>query len=387
MLVVAEVALSLVLLIGAGLTVKSFWLLLRSNPGFNPENTITMGVALSGQKYREDPPRAAFYDELMQRVKTLPGVESVAAVNHLPLGGSNSSSSFLIEGVPEPPPGQEFGGRYRVCTPGYFETMGISLVKGRAFTDQDKAGSPPVVIVSETLERRFFPGGDATGKRFRFNGPLARNPWMEIVGVVNDVRHELNLPFTGDYYLPHKQDPWENMMLVARTSSEPLALADPIRNEVLALDKTQPVFDIKTMKQVRAQSVLQYSISGTWLSIFGVVALALAAIGIYGVMSYSVSQRTHEIGVRMALGARPRDVMGMVIKQGVTLVSIGLGIGLIGGVALTSVMGSLLVGVGSSNTMTFVLVSLVLAATALVACFIPARRATKVDPMVALRYE
>ena len=386
-LVVAEVALSLVLLIGAGLTVKSFWLLLRSNPGFNPENTITMGVALSGQKYREDPPRAAFYDELMQRVKTLPGVESVAAVNHLPLGGSNSSSSFLIEGVPEPPPGQEFGGRYRVCTPGYFETMGISLVKGRAFTDQDKAGSPPVVIVSETLERRFFPGGDATGKRFRFNGPLARNPWMEIVGVVNDVRHELNLPFTGDYYLPHKQDPWENMMLVARTSSEPLALADPIRNEVLALDKTQPVFDIKTMKQVRAQSVLQYSISGTWLSIFGVVALALAAIGIYGVMSYSVSQRTHEIGVRMALGARPRDVMGMVIKQGVTLVSIGLGIGLIGGVALTSVMGSLLVGVGSSNTMTFVLVSLVLAATALVACFIPARRATKVDPMVALRYE
>jgi putative ABC transport system permease protein len=241
--------------------------------------------------------------------------------------------------------------------------------------------------VSETIEQRFWPGGDATGKRFRFNGPIARNPWMEIVGVVNDVRHELNMPFTGDYYLPHKQDPWENMVLVARTSSEPLALSLPIRNEVLALDKSQPVFDIKTMKQVRAQSILPYSISGTWLSIFGFVALALAAVGIYGVMSYSVSQRTHEIGVRMALGARPRDVMRMVIKQGLTLVSIGLGVGLLGGVALRSVMESLLFGTGSTNTITFVLVSLVLAATALVACFIPARRATKVDPMVALRYE
>ncbi len=386
-LVVAEVALSLVLLIGAGLTVKSFWLLLQSNPGFNPENILTMGLALSGQKYREPAPCLVFYQDLIQQVKTLPGVESVAAVNHLPLGGSNSSSPFLVEGLPEPPPGQEFGGRYRVCTPDYFETMGIAVVKGRGFTEQDRADSPPVVIVSETLAQRFFPGGDALGKRFRFTGNPANNPWMEVVGVVNDVKHELNLPFTGDYYLPHKQDPWGNMMLVARTSAEPLALAEPIRNEVLALDKSQPVFDIKTMKQVRAVSVLPYSISGTWLSIFGVIALVLAAVGIYGVMSYSVSQRTHEIGVRMALGARPSDVMLLVIRQGITLVAIGLGIGLIGGIALTSAMQSLLFGVGSTDTLTFLLVSLLLAATALLACFIPARRATKVDPMVALRYE
>ncbi|MFY9609356.1 MAG: ABC transporter permease [Blastocatellia bacterium] len=386
-LVVAEVALSLVLLIGAGLTVKSFWLLLQSNPGFKLENTLTMGVALSGQKYREPAPCVAFYQDLMQQLKTLPGVESVAAVNHLPLGGSNSSSSFLVEGVPEPPPGQEFGGRYRVCTTDYFETMGITIIKGRGFTEQDRADTPPVVIVSETLGHRFFPGGDALGKRFRFRGDPAQNPWMEVVGVVNDVRHELNLPFTGDYYLPHKQDPWGNMMLVARTSSDPLALAEPIRNEVVGLDKDQPVFDIKTMKQVRAASVLPYSISGTWLSIFGVIALVLAAVGIYGVMSFNVSQRTHEIGVRMALGARQSDVMLLVIRQGITLVAIGLGIGLIGGIALTSAMQNLLFGVGSADTMTFLLVSLLLAATALLACFIPARRATRVDPMVALRYE
>ncbi len=386
-LVVAEVALSLVLLIGAGLTVKSFWLLLQSNPGFKLENILTMGVALSGQKYREPAPCVAFYQDLLQQVKTLPGVESVAAVNHLPLGGSNSSSSFLVEGVPEPPPGQEFGGRYRVCTPDYFETMGITIIKGRGFTEQDRADTPPVVIVSETLAQRFFPGGDALGKRFRFRGDPAQNPWMEVVGVVNDVKHELNLPLTGDYYLAHKQDPWGNMILVARTSSEPLALAEPIRNEVVGLDKDQPVFDIKTMKQVRAVSVLPYSISGTWLSIFGVIALVLAAVGIYGVMSFSVSQRTHEIGVRMALGARPRDVMLLVVRQGITLVALGLGLGLIGGFALTSAMQNLLFGVGSTDTLTFLLVSLLLAATALLACFIPARRATRVDPMIALRYE
>jgi putative ABC transport system permease protein len=386
-LVVAEVALSLMLLIGAGLTVKSFWLLLRSNPGFNPENTLTMGLSLSGEKYREDAPCAAFYDELVQRVKTLPGVESAAAVNHLPLGGSNSSSSILVEGVPEPPPGQEFGGRYRVCTPDYFETMGITVLKGRGFSEQDKADSPRVIIVNETLERHFWPGGDAVGKRIRFTGAPEKNPWMQIVGVVNDVKHELNLPFSSDYYLPHKQDPWGGMVLVARTSAEPLALAEPIRSEVLAIDKNQPVFDVKTMKQWRAQSVLPYTISGTWLSIFAVIALVLAAVGIYGVMSYSVSQRTHEIGVRMALGARPRDVLRIVIKQGITLVGIGLGIGLIGGVALSRVMESLLFGIGATDASTFVLVSLLLSAIALLACFIPARRATKVDPMIALRYE
>jgi predicted permease len=317
----------------------------------------------------------------------VPGVSSAALVNHLPLGGSNSSTSFLVEGLAEPPPGQEFDGRYRVCTPNYFQTMGIPVLKGRTFTDQDRAGAQPVIIVNETLARKYWPNDDPIGKRMRGTGPLQENPWMQVVGVVRDVKHEMNLPVTADFYVPHAQDGWSSMVLVAKTRVEPAAMAAPIRQQVLVLDKDQPVFDVHTKRDVRAISLALYSFSSVMLSIFAGVALLLAAIGIYGVMFYAVMQRTQEIGIRMALGAHALDVLKLVVKNGMSLALIGVVAGLAGAFALTRLLGSLLFGVTPTDTVTYLIVTLGLLLVALLACYIPARRATKVDPLVALRYE
>jgi len=387
LLVVAEVALSLMLLVSAGLLVRSFLSLMKTNAGFEADNVLTMNLTLPVAKYKDGPARAAFYEQLVQRVKSLPGVDAAAAVNYLPLGGSNSSDSFLIEGVPEPPPGQEFDGRYRVCTPDYFRALGISLRKGRSFTEQDKADTQPVIIVNETLANRYWPKQDPIGKRLRFYGPLDKNPWMQVVGVVQDVKHELNLPVTPDYYLPHAQDPWNAMVLVAKTSIDPAAMAGPITQELWAIDKGQPVFDVRTMKEVRAISVALYSFSSVTLGIFALVALLLAAGGIYGVMAYAVTQRTQEIGIRMALGAREGHVLRMVVKNGMTLALIGIIVGLVGAWGLTRFLESLLFGISATDALTLSAVSAGLLLVALLACYLPARRATKVDPLVALRYE
>jgi putative ABC transport system permease protein len=300
---------------------------------------------------------------------------------------SNSSNSFLIEGRPAPPPGQELDGRYRACSPQYFETMGITLLKGRGFTEQDTAKALPVVIVNETLAKRFWPAEDPIGKRIRFTGTPEQNPWMHIVGVIADVRHDLNSPIQPEYYLPYAQDTWRSMVLVARTSAEPTTLTGPIRNEVLNIDPDQPVFDIRTMRQIRERATVIHSFSVSLLSIFAAIALILAAVGIYGVMSYQVSQRTHEIGIRLALGAKGGDVLKMVVKRGMILATIGMSIGLVGAVGITQALKSLLAEIVIVDWSTFVLVSLLLLAVAFVACFIPALRATKVDPMVALRCE
>ncbi|HXT64696.1 MAG TPA: ABC transporter permease [Pyrinomonadaceae bacterium] len=387
LLVVSEIALSLMLLIGAGLFMRSFAALLKSDPGFNPSGVLTANLNLPTAKYKDPAQRAAFYDDLMQRVKSLPGVQSAAAVNYIPLGGSNSSEDFLIEGAPEPKAGEENGGRYRVCTPDYFQTMGISVLKGRGFTAQDKTGSLPVVIVNETLARKYWPAGDALGKRIRFDAPLERAPWMEIVGIVQDVKHELNLPVTPEYYLPHAQDSWNSMVLVARTTVDPGSMAAAIRQQVLAIDKDQPVFDIKTMQEVRSISISVYSIGSVTMTIFAIVALLLAAVGIYGVMAFAVSQRTQEIGIRMALGARALDVLTLILRNGMLLALVGTGIGLGGAFVLTRFMSSLLFGVSPTDIATFALVTTGLLLVALFACYLPARRATKVDPLVALRYE
>jgi predicted permease len=386
-LVVFEVALSLMLLIGAGLLTRSFLALLKTSPGFNPDNVLTMNLVLPGAKYKEEPQRASFYRELAQRVQALPGVEAAAVVNYLPLGGANSSDDYLVEGAAEAAPGQENDGRYRVCSPDYFATMGIPIIKGRGFTEQDKAGAPPVVIVNETLARKHWPGADAIGKRIRFYGPLDKAPWMEIVGIVRDVKHELNLPVTPEYYLPHAQDSWNAMVLVARTKVEPGSLASSMRQQVWAIDKDQPVFDVRTMQEVRSLSVTLYTFSSVMLGIFAGVALLLAAIGIYGVMAFNVTQRTHEIGIRMALGARAPDVVKLIVKHGMMLALIGVVIGVAGALALTRFMEKLLVGVQPTDLLTFSTLSFCLLLAALLACYIPARRATKVDPLVALRYE
>ena len=386
-LVVFEVALSLMLLVGAGLLTRSFLSLLRTNPGFNPDNVLTMSLVLPRLKYKEEPQRAAFYSGLVQRVKSQPGVESAAVVNFLPLGGSNSSDSYLVEGEPEPQPGQENEARYRVASPDYFRTMGISVIQGRAFTEQDKADAPPVVIVNETLARKHWPGQNPIGKRIRFYGPLDKAPWIQVVGVIADVKHDLTIPVTPEYYLPHAQDPWSGMVLVAKTSVDPASLAGALRQQVWAIDKDQPVFDIHTMREVRSSSVALYSFSSVMLGIFAGVAMVLAAIGIYGVMAFAVTQRTQEIGIRMALGARTADVLKLVVKHGMKLALLGIVIGLAGSWALTRFIGKLLVGVQPTDLLTFSVVSFCLLVAAFIACYLPARRATKVDPLVALRYE
>ena len=385
--VVAEIALSLILLVGAGLLVRSFMSLLKINPGFNPENVMTMMLVLPGAKYREGPQRASFFKELVQKAQTVPGVQSAAVVNYIPLGGSNSSDSYLVEGQPEPQPGQENIGRYRVCSPEYFKTMGISVLKGRGFTPDDKPGATPVVIVNEALAKAHWPNGDAVGKRIRSSGPIERAPWMQVVGIVQDVKFDLNIPVTPDFFLPHEQDPWNAMVLVARTTVDPLTTAGALRQQVWDIDKDQPVFDVKTMKEVRSISINLYSISSAMLGIFAAVALLLASIGIYGVMAFAVTQRTQEIGIRMALGARHWDVLRLVIKHGMLLAIVGVAIGLAGAWGLTRFLGGLLVGVSSTDLLTFGLVTFCLLFGALLACYLPARRATKVDPLVALRYE
>jgi predicted permease len=387
LLVISEVALSLVLLISAGLLMRTFVSLVKTDPGFNPANVLTMSLSLPAAKYKDLPQRAAFYQDLVRRVQALPGVQAAAAVNYLPLGGSNSSDGFLIEDLPEPPPGQGFIGRYRVCTPDYFLTMGIPVLKGRPFTDQDKAGAPPVVIVNRTLAKTYWPNDEAVGKRMRIDGPLKDYPWMTVVGVVQDVKHELNSPNTPDFFLPHAQDIWGSMVLVARTKGDPLNLAGDIRQQVWNIDKDQPVYRVRTMEQVRAFSVSLYSFSSGSLGLFAGIALLLAAIGIYGVMSYGVSQRTQEIGIRMALGARTVDVLKLVLRNGMSLTLIGIVAGLAGAFAITRLMASMLFGVSPTDVATFALVTLGLMLVALLACYIPARRATKVDPLVALRYE
>jgi putative ABC transport system permease protein len=385
--VVVEIAVSLVLLVGAGLAVRTFLALLKTDPGFNPDNLLTLNIVLPRAKYTDNAKRSAFYTELIQRVKSTPGVESAAAVNYLPLGQSNSSDAYLVEGEPEPAPEQENLGRYRVCTPDYFQTMGIRVVKGRAFTNQDNAGAPPVIIVNEALARKHWPNGEAVGKRIRWNAPLAKAPWIQIVGVVQDVKHELNIPVTPEYYLPYAQDVWGAMVVVARTGVDPGSLASALRQQVWAIDPDQAVFDVRTMQEVRSISVSMYSSGSVMLGIFAGLALLLASIGIYGVMAFAVTQRTQEIGIRMALGARSADVLKLVVKHGMKLAVIGMVLGLAGSWALTRFMKRLLFGVEATDLLTFSVVSAFLLFAAFVACYLPARRATKVDPLVALRHE
>ena len=386
LLIVSEVALSLVLLVGAGLLIKSFVRLRNTDPGFDPQNTLTASVSLASARYEKDEQIARFYEQLIERVRSLPGVEAVGAVAPLPLSGNGISFSFNVIGRPEPPPGQGLSASARFITPDYFRALGIPLRKGRAFTDQDKAGTPPVLIVNEAFARRYFPDEEPLGKRLRLGYNRLEG---EIVGVVGDVRGtSLSVPGSPEYYIPEAHGAWSDMSLVVRTStSDPSAFAPALRAAVGEMDKEQPLYDVRPMSALVARSVARQRFSMTLIAIFAGLALALAAVGIFSVMSFLVAQRTHEIGIRMALGAQPRDILRMVVGHGMTLTLVGVGLGLLAAFALTRLMVSLLYQVSATDPFVFGGIALLLPLVALLACYVPARRATRVDPMVALRYE
>jgi putative ABC transport system permease protein len=389
LLVTAEVAISLVLLIGAGLLINSFLRLRNVDPGFRTDNLLTMKIVLPEPKYEEMERRSAFYTELINRVQSLAGVRSAAVTSNLPLYRQGNSIGVGIEGQPDPPPGQERIVVTRIISPGYFDTMSIPILRGRGLTEQDTETTPNVVVVSETMARRYWPGEDAVGKRIAAGRIRSPEDWIQVVGVVKDVRQfELNAEPRPQMYLTYRQAGFfDSRDLVVKTDVDPASMAATVRKAVWEIDKDQPVSNIQTMDEILADSIARQRFSMLLLAIFAAVALVLAGVGIYGVMSYSVAQRTHEIGIRMALGAQTGAVLKLAVGYGMKLVIAGIAIGLIAAFALTRVMSTLLFGVTATDPTTFTLISLLLIAVAVLASYVPARRATRVNPIIALRYE
>jgi|HubBroStandDraft_1064217.scaffolds.fasta_scaffold10172_2 predicted permease len=386
-LIVSEVALSLALLATAGLMMKSFVRLERVSPGFNTDKLLKMFVALPDAKYTSDPQALNFYEQLVERVRNLPGVQNAAVANLIPLGGMNETWSIRIEGRPDPKPGQDPDASYRVVSDSYFRTMQIPVLQGREFSSQDSAEGQRVVAVNEAFAARYWPGEDALGKRMRLNGAPEKKPWRTVVAIVGDVRNQLDLRAGPEMYFPLRQQVGYTAALVVRTSSDARSMEATVRAQVAALDRDLPVFDVSTMDDLRSVSVTAQRMGGTLMTAFAGFALVLAAIGLFGVISYAVSERTHEIGIRMALGADPRQVLRLVVGQGMTLALIGLLLGLPLALGMGRAVGGLLYSVAPNDFATFAGVAVVLAGVAMVACYIPARRAMRVDPTVALRHE
>jgi putative ABC transport system permease protein len=386
-LLVAEVALALMLLVGAGLMLRTVSRLTRVDPGFNAENLVATRFTLPAAAYNEEK-RRAFYRDCLERVEALPGARSAALTFSLPIDGSNWNSIFIVTDKPAPPRAELPSAAFTPVTANYFETMGIALLEGRAFNEADKADSPRVTVVNETLARRLWPGENPIGKQLKQGWPEDKTPVREVVGIVADVKmNGVDQQTPMQAYLPLMQEPGRSLWLVARTAGNPLALASSIEQTVRSVDPDLPVFNTNSMDQLMNGAIAQQRLMMILLAGFAILALALAAVGIYGVMSYSVAQRTHEIGIRMALGARPLDVLRMILRQAMTLALVGVALGLAGAFALTRLMASLLYQVSATDPLTFIAISVILAGVALGACFVPARRATKVDPMIALRYE
>jgi predicted permease len=387
-MLIGEVALSLVLLIGAGLLVNSFLRLQKIKPAIATEKLLTVEINLSDSRYRELEQASAFFQELVRRVKGLPGVEAVSVSTARPLNGFARNDPFAVEGRPLDPSNVSFAG-WQMVGADYFQTLGIPLVQGRDLTLQDTdEAAPAVAVINETMAHRYWPNENPIGRRITLGLPRPDNPWVTIIAIAKDLPHRAidSLP-EPDWYLSRPLGPQRNQTLFVRTAANPSDLAAPIRNIVAAIDRNQPVANIKTMTDVVAETVAPRKFNMFLFALFAVIALLLAALGIYGVMAYSVAQRTHEVGIRMALGAQTSDVVKLVVGNGMSLALIGVAIGLVGAFALTRLMSSLLFGVTPSDAVTFVCVSLGLTLVALLACYIPARRATKVDPLVALRYE
>lgn len=385
-LVIAEVALALMVLVGAGLMIQSFLRLRHVGAGFSEKDVLTFAVILPQAKYTE-PQRSAFFRQLLERVSALPGVQGAAATSTLPLKGGGWGRSLTVEGFPVLSVGQAPMIQHTVTTPGYFRTLGIPIVAGRDFNEWDAQDAEKVTIIDERLAGEYWPNESPIGKRVRFGPPEANEPWHTVVGVVGAVRHQrLDAETRKSVYLPHLQVAVNGLSLVVRVKN-PTSLVGALRGQIREMDPDLPVIELMLMEEVVSQSVWQSRLYAILFSVFAGVAVLLAAIGIYGVMSYSVTQRTQEIGIRMALGAQVKDVLRLVVRGGLALSLIGVTIGIAGAFALTRLLRTLLFGVTPTDARTFIAVSLLLLFVALLACYIPARRATKVDPLEALRYE
>ncbi len=395
-LMVSEIALSIVLLIGAALLLKSFWHLQKIDPGFRPDHLLTMQVWLPKTKYPEASKVAGFYRQVVQRIEALPGVRAASAVNFRPFLGWGDGTLLDIEGHVPQSPSEALQAQYRVVTPGYFRTLGVPLLQGRDLTESDGPTSAGVAVINETMARRFWPNENPIGKHIRpaFRKtqvpwrPDATARWLTIIGVVGDVKEfRLNDPSPPEMYLSYLQSPSSLMFLVVRTASFPATLAATVQSEIRQVDRDQPVSDIRTMDAALSDAVAQPRFNLQLLGVFAALAVILSAVGVYGVTSYAVTQRTREIGIRMALGAEPSDVLGMMARQGLRLILIGVLIGLAAAAGLTRVLSSLLFGVSPTDPAIFAGVTLLLVAIAMLAGYLPARRAARVDPMTALRQE
>ncbi len=389
-LVVAEMALSLTLLVGAGLLIRSFLRLQDVDTGFRTDGVLTMRIALPSQKYFKPEQTRVFYRDLMDRIRRLPGVDAAGGVTGLPLTGTGWSGTTTVDTQAVQPQDTTPEADQRPVLPGYFETMAIPLVRGRYFDQRDSEAAAPVAIIDESMAKTYWPNEDPIGKRIKQGGRQSRQPWRTIVGVVRHVRYRtLESPSRVEFYWPYDQTsfPLGGMSLAIHTASDPRSLAGVVQRQVLAIDPDQPVYRIRTMAELASESMARRRLSMFLLAIFAGIALALAAVGIYGIMSYSVAQRAHEVGIRMALGARSADVVRMVLGQSLWLTVAGILAGLAGSLALTNFLSSLLFNIKATDPVTFLLVALILALVALVASFVPAYRATTVDPVDALRQE
>ncbi|HET6647384.1 MAG TPA: ABC transporter permease [Pyrinomonadaceae bacterium] len=389
LLIVGEVALSVVLLAGAGLLFRSFMQLQSVNAGFTPQQVLTVRLTPSGPTYSRDAVYISFYSQVIQRISELPGVQSVGAINTLPLT-KGPTAGIRIEGAPLETRDKWPSTNYRSVSSDYFRTMNIPIIQGRPFTERDAENAPLVMIINQALARRDFPNVDPIGKRINLGGnnPQGQPIWWEIVGVSANVRSlELREEAVPEFYLSALQDTFTGMSVVVRTGVEPASLAPEVRRIVAEVDKSAPVSEVKTMEHIVEEAVTQPRFNLFLLGLFGGLALLLSAAGIYGVTAYSVTQRTHEFGIRMALGAQVGDVLKMILGQGMLLIVAGIAVGLIASFVLMRLMKSLLFGVSETDPLTFVAITLLLSLVALIACYIPARRATRVDPLVALRYE
>ncbi|HEV7475792.1 MAG TPA: ABC transporter permease [Pyrinomonadaceae bacterium] len=393
-LVVAEFALSLVLLVGAGLLLRSFFRLVNVDPGFDPHNALVARIWLPVPNnpeldpYRPVEKRVAFLREVLRRARSLPGIQyaAIGGSNSVPLISTHNKAPFTIEERPD-----DNNGPLALVdnvSPDYFSALGVPLIRGRFFAENEDNQQPRVVLIDQTMVERYFPSADPVGKRMKFGARSSKAPWMQIVGIVGNVRTDgFDQPLQPHFYVSNFQGPSYAMAVYLRTTSGPDGLAQPLREQIQAVDPNLPVFGVQKLEDVVSESMANRRFAVQMIGLFGLVALLLAGIGIYGVMSYAVTQRTHEIGIRLALGAQGQDVLKMVVRQGLTLAVIGVGIGLVAAFALSRLISGLLYGVSATDPLTFLIIAGLLTVVALLACYIPARRATKVDPLIALRYE